>query len=97
MVQVVKAGFPRFGLSIHRSVERACYIFCNNSFVLQFAFLDDISFLIPADMEVIYCMTNTYTEEKTAHGVVSEVDGLGTFEVVFVDFLAASCLNTIGD
>lgn len=48
-------------------------------------------------MEVIYCMTNTYTEEKTAHGVVSEVDGLGTFEVVFVDFLAASCLNTIGD
>ena len=56
-----------------------------------------MSVIIPADMEVIYCMTNTYTEEKTAHGVVSEVDGLGTFEVVFVDFLAASCLNTIGD
>jgi len=38
MVQVVKAGFPRFGLSIHRSVERACYIFattplsCNSPF-----------------------------------------------------------------
>ena len=56
-----------------------------------------ISVTIPADMEVIYCMTNTYTEEKTANGVVSEVDGLGTFEVVFVDFLAVSCLNTIGD
>ena len=51
MVQVVKACFPRFGLSIHRSVERACYIFCNNSFVLQFAFLDDISFLSENGLE----------------------------------------------
>lgn len=51
MVQVVKACFPRFGLSIHRFVERACYIFCNNSFVLQFAFLDDISFLSENGLE----------------------------------------------
>ena len=71
MVQVVKACFPRFGLSIHRSVERACYIFATTW--RRIAHLSHH----PADMEVIYCMTNTYTEEKTAHGVVSEVDGLG--------------------
>ena len=51
MVQVVKAGFPRFGLSIHRSVERACYIFATTPFVLQFAFLDDISFLSENGLE----------------------------------------------
>ena len=50
MVQVVKAGFPRFGLSIDRSVERACYIFCNDLF-LQFAFLDDIRFLSENGLE----------------------------------------------
>lgn len=58
-----------------------------------------ISVTIPADVEVIspYCMTNTYTEEKEKHGVVFEEDGRGTFEVVSVDFSAASYLNTIGD
>ena len=58
-----------------------------------------ISVTIPADVEVIspYCMTNTDTAEKAEHDVVSEADGLGTFEVVSVDFSAASYLKTIGD
>ena len=53
-----------------------------------------ISVTIPADMEVIYCMTNTYTEEKTAHWLtdggiedewddyVSAMDSMGLQDVV---------------
>ena len=87
-----KSGLPSFW-SFYPSLRRACLL----HFLQQLGGALHISVIIPADMEVIYCMTNTYTEEKTAHGVVSEVDGLGPFEGVFVDFLAASCLNTLGD
>ena len=45
-----KACLPCFGLSPHRSAGRACCIFCND-FFLQFAFLNDISFLSENGLE----------------------------------------------
>ena len=46
-----KSGLPSFW-SFYPSLRRACLLhFCNNSFVLQFAFLDDISFLSENGLE----------------------------------------------
>lgn len=58
-----------------------------------------VSVKIPKDAEdiVSYCMTNTYTEEKAAQGVVTENDQVGRFEVVSVDFSGAEYLTNIGD
>ena len=84
-----KSGLPSFW-SFYPSLRRACLL----HFLQQLGGALHISVIIPADMEVIYCMTNTYTEEKTAHWLtdggiedewddyVSAMDSMGLQDVV---------------